>query len=125
MYQQRITEIKSMIQKEIFEESELINPKESQKAKVKRNVEYYRKAILYLETNPKFEFIQSEIGRMMKQIDVRHDAQQKIKSNFNFIHRSKKELKESFSSADYKQQKENLKMLQFCIQGIKIESHDL
>jgi hypothetical protein len=125
MYQQRINEIKKMIFNELIEFEKICKfdrPTAAQKNATKRKVEYYRTAILYLETAPKFEFIQSEIGRMMKQIDVRHDAQEQIKSDYNFTHRSKKELQMALSSADYKQQKENLKMLQFCIQGIKIEN---
>jgi|LakMenEpi03Aug12_release.lakeMendotaPanAssembly.Ray.scaffolds.fasta_scaffold1680350_2 hypothetical protein len=125
MYQQRINEIKKMISNELIEFEKICKfdrPTAAQKNLTKRKVEYYKKAILYLETNPKFEFIQSEIGRMMKQIDIRRDAQEQIKSNSNFTHRSKKELQEALSNADYKQQKQNLKMLQFCIQGIKISN---
>jgi len=123
MYEKRINEIKQMISEQL----NLLNPHfpdKNLKQRVKRKVEYYRTAILYLETKPKFEFIQSEILRMMKQIDVRHDIQEEIKNHSQSIYRNKKETQEDLNNSDYKQQKDNLKMLQFCIQGIKIESHD-
>jgi 16S rRNA C1402 (ribose-2'-O) methylase RsmI len=119
MYQQRIEEIKAMIQQETFEFRGIPNPKDSQKNKLKRKLEHYRAAIMYLETTPKIEFIQSEINRMIKQIEVRHEAQEQIKSDTNFTSRSKKEMQEALNNADYKQQREHLKMLQFCIQGVK------
>lgn len=119
MYQQRIEEIKTMIQQEGLNFKQIVNPPAFEKNKLKRKLEYYRAAILYLETAPKIEFIQSEINRMMKQIEVRHEAQQEIKSNSGFTLRSKKEIQEALNNTDYKQQKEHLKMLQFCIQGVK------
>jgi hypothetical protein len=56
---------------------------------------------------------------MVKQIEVRHAAQEQIKSGENFTYRSKKEIQEALNNTDCKQQKEHLRMLQFCIQGIK------
>jgi hypothetical protein len=119
MYQQRIDEIKEMIQKETIEFREISKPKEFEKNRVKRKVEYYRSAILYLETNPKIEFIESEINRMAKQIETRHKIQEQIKSDSNTTLRSKKEMQEALNNTDYKQQQEHLKMLKFCIEGIK------
>lgn len=119
MYQQRIEEIKTMIQQEGLNFKQIVNPPTFEKNKLKRKLDFYRSAIFYLETNPKVEFIQSEINRMVKQIEVRHAAQEQINSDENFTFRSKKEIQEALNNTDYKQQKEHLKMLQFCIQDIK------
>ena len=118
MYQQRIEEIKTMIQQEGINFKQISDPKAFEKNKLKRKLEFYRAAIFYLETAPKIEFIQSEINRMIKQIEVRHAAQAQIKSDTNFTLRSKKEMQEALNNTDYKQQKEHLKMLQFCIEGV-------
>jgi hypothetical protein len=119
MYQQRIEEIKTMIQQEGINFKQIADPKAFEKNKLKRKLDFYRSAIFYLETAPKIEFIQSEINRMAKQIEVRHAAQEQIKSDTNFTLRSKKEMQEALNNTDYKQQKEHLKMLQFCIEGVK------
>jgi hypothetical protein len=119
MYQQRIEEIKTMIQQEGINFKQIAIPTTFEKNKLKRKLDFYRAAIFYLETNPKVEFIESEIKRMVKQIETRHEIQEQIKSDSNTIFRSKKEMQEALNNTDYKQQKEHLKMLQFCIEGVK------